>query len=216
MTDSIDPHFAEDAREHLDQLERLLAVPGAPNPEQLVVLAGAVLTSARRAGAETVAAVAGRIEDAARSILTGNIAWSEELRALSSRTVEDIKLLLRAIHRWGPEEERRVRTAIDRWDEREGGAAAVASPEPVPIESLFYDDAGPHVVEAGDEPVPIEGLLLRGGDALRAAMALRPELESIAHGDGMPERPLADLVSELFDLLELAGSADPSADPSVE
>ncbi|HUE95689.1 MAG TPA: hypothetical protein VMN39_03470 [Longimicrobiaceae bacterium] len=219
MAQPQDSNFALEASEQLDQLEHLLGLQSAPDAEQLLRLAGSVLTSARRAGAETVAAVAERLEDAARSILTGNIAWSEEIRALSARTVADMQLLLRALNRWGPEEEGRVRSALERWDEHDGGAEVTCAPqsEPLPIASLYYDDAGPHVVEEGgvpaDEPVPVERLLLRGDAALRAAMSLRPELESIARGDAVPERSLADLVQELFDLLELAAEEEAAVSP---
>lgn len=204
----MDHHFAEEAREQLDQLDGLLALPEAPDPERFLKLASAVRSSAQRAGTETVASVAERLEDAARSILTANIAWSEEIRSLATQTVADLKLLLRALSRWGTEEERRVRAAIERWDEHDANADS----EPVPIESLYFDDQGPHVIEEPDaapetEVVPIEDLVLRGNAALDAAAELRPEFDSIAKGDAMPERPLAELVEELFTLIEQAREA---------
>ena len=202
MPHRLDDHFAIEAREHLDQLESLLALPDAPDAEQLLRLSTGVRTSAQRAGAGTVASVAERLEDAARSIFTANVAWSEEIRRLARETVADLKLLMRALNRWGAEEEQRVRLAIERWDEH-------ASPAEVPIGSLFYDEESgiveePDLVEDADEVVPIESLLLRGDAALREALALHPAFETIARGDAIPERPLIDLVDELFDLLDLA------------
>ena len=205
MANGVDHYFADEAREQLDQLEHLLTLPEAPDPERLLNLASSVRSSAQRAGTETVASVAERLEDAARSILTASIAWSDEIRSLAVQTVSDLKLLLRALNRWGPEEERRVRTAIERWDEHDAGA----EPDPVPIESLYYDDEGPHVI-GGPAPIPedavveIETLLLSGSAALAAAAELRPEFDSIARGDAVPERPLAELVEELFVLIEQA------------
>lgn len=99
-----------------------------------------------------------------------------------------------------------VNGADHRWDEHDAGAES----EPVPIESLYYDDAGPHVIGEPENPVKeeaavaIETLLLSGEAALEAALSLRPEFDSIAKGDAMPERSLAELVEELFALIEQA------------
>lgn len=233
----LDDHFAAEAREHLEQLEGLLALPQRPDAEQLLRLATAVRGSAERAGSRTVASVAERLEDAARSILSGNIAWSDEVRSLAAQTVADLKLLMRALNRWGAEEERRVRTAIDRWDEHGSAAGAeeeregeqelpmlTGSPaagqapgggEPsqavIPITSLFYDDPGPHLLGQDQDAavVPITSLEYDPDGALRAAAALREAFDAIAHGDAVPERPLIDLVDELFGLLDLADPGRP-------
>lgn len=229
MSDRLNDYFASEASEYLDQLERLLALPGAPDAEQLLRLATGVRGSAQMAGADTVASVAERLEDAARSILSNNVAWSREIRSLSSQTVADLKLLVRALNRWGPAEERRVREAIVRWSEVETVPEG-ASEAAVPVDRLFFDDEGPHVFEPGPDEVgevgakagsddtgrdvaaaavPIDTLLLRGESALREAVALRPAFERIVRGDAMPERPLAELVEELFDLLDLSLEPDP-------
>ena len=54
-------------------------------------------------------------------MLTKDVAWSDELRSLAARTVADLKLLVRALNRWGPEEEERVRIALSRWDNDDVG-----------------------------------------------------------------------------------------------
>jgi chemotaxis protein histidine kinase CheA len=279
MPESLTDYFASEANQYLDQLDRLLALPGVPDADHLMRLATGVHGSARMAKAEMVAGVARRLEDAARSILSNNISWSEDFRILARQTVEDLRLMLRALNRWGAEEERRVREAVDRWNEHDGqalvetparlgsrdlpllemspvhstsstpevthvrsdasvsagmpqfaanavgyssarGASSSASRQAstvviVPIATLFFDDGRPGVVEAeasrptaSPTPVAIETLLLRGEAALAEALALRPAFESIARSDGVAETPLAALVDELFDHVELGRTPD--------
>lgn len=209
MTQPLNDYFVLEAGEYLEQLERLLASPTMPPAEQLLRLARGVRGSARMAGAETIAGVAERLEDAARSIASQNIAWSDEIRALTAQTVRDLQILLRALNRWGPAEEQRVREAIERWDEIESDGAAADGRPVVAIETLFHDDAGPHLLSgpeappADGPPLPIESLLFEPEAALREAIALRPEVERSLRGEA-GARPLDELVAELFDLLALA------------
>lgn len=234
MSQRVNEYFANEASEYIDQLERLLAVPGVPDPDHLFRVVTGVRGSAQMAHAESVARVAERLEDAARSIVLRDITWSEELRGLARQTVDDLKLLVRALHHWGPDEDSRAVAAIERWDEH--GKRDAPAPEPgsrvVPIESLLQDDADPGAPPEGDataatapEPeggtasavtsanhgqvVPIESLLFSSDAALREALALRPHFDAIARGDAVSERPTAELVQELFDLLEL-GLGEPT------
>jgi HPt (histidine-containing phosphotransfer) domain-containing protein len=192
VTQRLSEYLTRETTDYLEQLEQLLASSGAPDPESLLRLARGVRGSAEMAGMETIGSVAERLEDAARSVLSNTIVWSEEIRQLASQTVGDLKILVRALNRWGPGEEARVRAAILRWDEAE-----MADGEVVPISSLFYDDEGPHVL---DEVVPIGTLLFTGEAALREALRLRPELERLTAAGPGPELDL--LLAELFDLIE--------------
>jgi HPt (histidine-containing phosphotransfer) domain-containing protein len=207
VSQRLSDYLTQETTDYLEQLDRLLMAPGSPDPDSLLRLARGVRGSAQMAGMETIAAVAERLEDAGRSVLSNNIIWSEEIRQLAIHTVRDLKVLVRALNRWGPAEEARVRAAILRWDEKDA-----PDPDPVPVSALFYDDAGPHVVgsveteDGGDEvegdPVPVDALLLRGEGALREALGLRPEIEGLLP-DGAPGE-LRLRLAELFDLLELA------------
>ncbi len=204
MSQRLSDYLTQETTDYLEQLDRLLMAPGAPDPESLLRLARGVRGSAQMAGVETIAAVAERLEDAGRSVLSNTIIWSEDTRQLAIHTVRDLKVLVRALNRWGPEEEARVRAAIMRWDEMEGDAGEV-----VPVASLFYDDAGPHVVATPGAPestevVPMDMLLLRGENALREALRLRPEIEALIPA-GVPLE-LHLKLAELFDLVELGVS----------
>lgn len=200
MSERLNDFFVQESSEYLDQLARLLSRPGPVDPHPVLRLARGVRGSAQVAGVETIARVAERLEDAGRAVASGGVAWSEELRALAAATVQDLQVLVRALNRWGAEEEARVRTALDRWRERESPAGPEA--EVVPIASLYHDDDGPHVLaEPPEAPiVPVGELLLSGEAALREAARLRPAVEAAL---GRPD-DLRPLLEELFDLVELA------------
>lgn len=182
MSDRLDRYFAQEATDYLEQLEEELssASTGAPDLTELLRLARGVRGSAQMAGAESVAAVADRLESGLRLVQAGQVAWSDEVRRLSSQTVTDLKTLVRASSRWGQLDPESVNRALDRWNEvapgSEGGAAAdlrmtwqeaLAEPSPggagaampeVAIEALFYDDEGPHVLNEDDEePMNVSG-----------------------------------------------------------
>jgi hypothetical protein len=79
----------------------------------------------------------------------------------------------------------------------------------VPIESLAPDQP-PVAATAPDEAevVPIESLLYRGAAALKHALALRSELEALlaARNGGSPR--IAELLRELFELVQLGLGAE--------
>ncbi len=206
MTERLSEYFAHESSDYLDQLEALLAEPGAPDPQEMLRLARGVRGSAQMGGADTIASVAERIEDAVRSVTSNGVRWTEEVRELAMQTVQDIKILMRALNRWGPAEEARVRVAIERWDDlAPDSGAAVPS-----IATFFHDDAGPHVIsepELPDDVVRIESLLLRGDSARTEALALRPALESALRAS-VGSSELESLLDELFDLVRLSGETD--------
>jgi chemotaxis protein histidine kinase CheA len=223
MSDRLHEYFAAEATEYLDRLEQLLSTPGPPDLEQLLRLARGVRGSAQMAEADTLVAVAERLESGLRSVQAEHVTWSEELRALSAGTVADLKVLARASSRWGREEEARVRQALERWDSSDRSEGSLATPAVVDVATLFYDDEGPHILTPDQPettksmnnggaagPVPIETLLLDRDGALREALAMRQEIEQALRSDG-GNGALQQAVGELFELIEYAagrGSAE--------
>ena len=202
MSERLSEYFTHESSDYLGELEQLLTRPGTPDPEQIVRLASGVRGSARMAGVDTIARIAERIEEAVRAVAAGSAEWSDELRGSALQTVVEMKELIRALDRWGPTEEARVREALARWGQFSSDGAG----EIVPIASLFFDDAGPHVVSEPPLPdgvVPIESLLLQGDGALREALALRARVEEAAAVNAV-SADLSDLLAELFDLIRLA------------
>jgi hypothetical protein len=207
----LNEYFAGEAADYLDQLDGLLAEPAGPEVGRFLRLATGVRGSMQMAGAEAISRLAGRLEEAAGALAGSRLRWSDEIREIARRTVSDIRLLISALERWGPEEERHVRSAIERWDGFGQPEGEQHDERPVvAIDLLFYDDEGPHILEPSDlsaDAVPIEDLVFRGDDALREALTLRPAFDALARGDAIPERQLADLVHEVFDLIELGLSS---------
>lgn len=127
MSQSLSDYFALEAGEYLEQLDALLGGAGTPDFDRLFRLARGVRGSARMADEQAIAAVAERLEGAGRALYEGRVSWSEELRARAIRTVDDLKVLVRARGSWGAAEEARAREAAARWEgigvERGGEAA---------------------------------------------------------------------------------------------
>jgi HPt (histidine-containing phosphotransfer) domain-containing protein len=213
-SERLNEYFADEAGDYLEQLDLILRQPDEPDAERLLRLAAGVRGSTKMAGADSIARLAGRLEEAARSVGASRLSWNDGIQDAARKTVSEIQELVQALKWWGPVEENRVQEALDHWDRVVDRGAL--DPRPVvPIDSLFHDDDGPHVVGIGDvghdesaQEVPIESLLLRGDAAIHEALALRDAFDSAARGDALPERPLPDLVTELFDLLALALTPD--------
>lgn len=220
MSERLYEYFASEASEYLDQLEALLGERKSPDLDQLLRLTRGVRGSAQMAGADTLVGVAERLEEGLRSVQAGQVVWSDDVRRLSAQTVDDLKLLVRASSRWSAIDDARVRAAIARWDDVDAGHPSQHSsshPAEVPIESLFYDDKGPHVLSseedtemkderaaAGSQPVAIESLLLDREGALREALSMRDQVERSLRGIPGAEGELGATVRDLFELIELA------------
>jgi len=121
MSQPLSEYFAQEAGEYLDRLDALLSRPEAPDPVEFFRLARGVRGSAQLAGAQAVAHVAEGMEDAARALRDGTLAWSGDVSARARATAADLRALVSASGRWGPEEDGRAREAAARW---EGTSAA--------------------------------------------------------------------------------------------
>lgn len=211
MSRRLNDYFAEEAADYLRQMAGLLASPVAADPLRVLRLATGVRGSTQMAGANEVADLAGRLEAWARDILDGKLDWADESRELARRTVQEMQTLVQHLDEWTDREAERTRAVAGSWDEPGASPAAYAgSADVVPIEALFYDDEGPHIIEpstlAGERAtiptVPIERLLYRGHGALEAALALRTSIDEALGASSDPAR-LSDLLDEVFDLIDL-------------
>ena len=207
-SEKLNEYFASEARDYLDQLDHLLGGDDVVDSSRLVRLATAVRGSMDMAGAESIAQLAGRLEQAARSVASSEITWSDELRDAARQTTADLVGLVRNLGSWGPAQDEQVGISLSRW-------AGLLPDQPVSrpivsIEALYYDDSGPHILFEGTQApsgarvVPIQELLLRGEAAFREALELRPAFEAFAHGEAGSDRSAAELVDELFELLLLS------------
>jgi chemotaxis protein histidine kinase CheA len=218
MSQALSDYFVVEARDYLGQMGRLLTENASPDPERLFRLARAARGSAELAQADKIALLAGALANAARALLEGRTVWSSDFRERALRTVHDLDALVRSSREWGSAQEARLQGAMRRWETRPGISPAVPVPdapaasaagEIVPIEALFFDDAGPHILDVPQEVqdvVPIEALLFRGEDALREAISLREEIDALLPDPGASKAAavLRARMNELFQLLHLA------------
>jgi len=137
MSHTLSDYFALEAGEYLEQLDALLGQPGTPDADRLLRLARGVRGSARMADERAIAGVAERLEGAARALHERALPWSEPLRACAIRTVDDLKVLVRARGKWGPAEETRARDAAARWDAFPVGGRAPAPAAAPGMEQLL-------------------------------------------------------------------------------
>lgn len=133
MTQLVD-YFVLEAGEYLEQLDRTL---GAPTVDlaQAARLARGVRGSAQIAAQAPIARVASALENALRAAQQGRLPWNDEVRGRAIRTVDDLKVLLRAARQWDAAADERAQAALARWsDVAEGGTAAT---EPARTDLLF-------------------------------------------------------------------------------
>jgi hypothetical protein len=211
MSHQLTDFLSRETVDYLDQLERVLAGPETPDPEHVLKLVRGARGSAEMAGFEGVTRVAEAMERAAGVRVEEEGGWTGAPREAALETVRDLQRLVRGVGTWGDGEDEIARRALERWNGRLANPAEEEG-DVVPIESLFFDDQGPHVLSGPGVTegavVPIDDLLLRGDAALREALQLRTDLDR-ALGDSVSAEALA-LLAELFDLIELARPGEES------
>jgi HPt (histidine-containing phosphotransfer) domain-containing protein len=189
-------------RELLDAIRVVRGVAGSPSLAPVLEVIDGVEDISRHLAIHGADGESARLEalDAAREALESAI------RALKSDDAPD------------PED-----PALSRFRARYAPVATPTQSEAdvVPIEALFFDDEGPHLVSPpsaarqagsaeppapvarGDDAVPVETLLLRGDRALEAAGELRARLEP-ALGAAARQPNARSILDELWDLISLA------------
>ncbi|HYJ78805.1 MAG TPA: Hpt domain-containing protein, partial [Longimicrobiaceae bacterium] len=136
MSQPLSDYFAQEAGEFLDRMDALLARPEDPDPAEFFRLARGVRGSAQIVGAPRVASVAERLEDGARSLRDGILAWSDEVRERVRATAADLRALISAQESWGPAEDERASAAAARW---EGVGSARRGGEPPRSGDQLFD-----------------------------------------------------------------------------
>ena len=133
MTQLVD-YFVLEAGEFLEQLDRALGA-AIVDLAHAARLARGIRGSAQLAAQGPIARVAAALERALCAAQQGRLPWNEETRGRAVRTVDDLKVLLRAVRQWDAAADERARAAFARWD----GVADSAGPKPEPVrtELLF-------------------------------------------------------------------------------
>ena len=116
MSQPLSDYFAQEAGDFLDELDDALASPGTPDAARLFRLARGVRGSAQIAGAEGVARVAERLEDAARSLRDGALSWDSAMADRVRATAGDLRRLVAAYSADGVGDEGLGAAALARWE----------------------------------------------------------------------------------------------------
>ena len=99
--------FTMEAGEYLERLDGLVSQTTDPDFHEFHRLARALRGSALMARQQQVATVAGGLESMARAVREGTLSWDESARQLAIRAVDDLKVLVRAVHNWSADEDAR-------------------------------------------------------------------------------------------------------------
>jgi HPt (histidine-containing phosphotransfer) domain-containing protein len=132
MAQQLSDLFALEAGEYLGEIDQLLTREAAPEAEHLLRLVRRVRGSARLAQADPVVEVAERFERACLAVMQGRLEWSGALRARCVRSVDDLRVLVRAIRSWDAADDERAAAAVRQWDDVIPRDASPASPADAP------------------------------------------------------------------------------------
>lgn len=127
MSQRLSDYFALEAGEYLDQMDVVLSQPGTPDLERLLRLVRGIRGSAHLAQQESISSVADRMGNAVRAVAEGAAEWNEDLRARAVRTLDDLRVLVRATRSWGSAEDTRVAAALERWARFEPASSAAGA-----------------------------------------------------------------------------------------
>jgi hypothetical protein len=115
--------FALEAGEYLERLALLAASPDQPDGENVVRYARALRGAALMAGPAGYAVAAGAIENVAKAVRGGSVAWTPILGEQLAETVEECKSMLRRLREWSDVDVQRCERLAERLDGLIGGAA---------------------------------------------------------------------------------------------
>ena len=140
--------FSLEASEYLARLEAMANRQGLESSEaaQFAAAARGLRGSATMAKAGELARLAGSVERIASGVVQGVTSWDPEIQRAVVGAVEDLKLLVRSVRSWGPEQDARVDDAVRRLA-RYGPSREERKEDVIlPISQLFYNDDGQDIV----------------------------------------------------------------------
>jgi chemotaxis protein histidine kinase CheA len=140
--------FTLEAGEYLTRLESLAAQPSMEKVDatRFTAAARGLRGSATMAKADEVARLANSVERIAVGVVQGSVSWDPELQRSVVSAIEDLKLLVRSVRQWGPEQDARVEQSLGRLARYAPAREERRDDVILPISQLFHDDDGPHIV----------------------------------------------------------------------
>jgi chemotaxis protein histidine kinase CheA len=140
--------FTLEAGEYLTRLESLATQPSMEKADatRFTAAARGLRGSATMAKADELARLANSVERIGVGVLQGAVPWDPELQRSLVSAIEDLKLLVRSVRQWGPEQDARVEQSLGRLARYAPAREERRDDVILPISHLFHDDDGPHIV----------------------------------------------------------------------
>lgn len=122
--------FVLEAGEYVEQLDGLVSrAPGSgPDTDQLQKLARALRGSATMAKLSAFADLASGVEAVGRAMRSGSAKWDERIKSALTGTIDDFKILVRAVRAWSPNEDQLAMRRLQELSQFAPLAAGAASP----------------------------------------------------------------------------------------
>ena len=140
--------FTLEAGEYLTRLESLATQQSMERADatRFTAAARGFRGSATMAKADELARLANSVERIAVGVVLGTVSWDPELQRSVVGAIEDLKLLVRSVRQWGPEQDARVEQSLGRLARYAPAREERRDDVILPISQLFHDDDGPHIV----------------------------------------------------------------------
>jgi len=140
--------FTLEAGEYLTRLESLATQQSMERADatRFTAAARGLRGSATMAKADELARLANSVERIAVGVVLGTVSWDPELQRSVVSAIEDLKLLVRSVRQWGPEQDARVEQSLGRLARYAPAREERRDDVILPISQLFHDDDGPHIV----------------------------------------------------------------------
>jgi len=140
--------FTLEAGEYLTRLESLATQQSMEKADatRFTAAARGLRGSATMAKADELARLANSVERIAVGVVQGTVSWDAELQRSLVSAIEDLKLLVRSVRQWGPEQDARVEQSLGRLARYAPAREERRDDVILPISQLFHDDDGPHIV----------------------------------------------------------------------
>ncbi|HEX6533955.1 MAG TPA: hypothetical protein VF041_05130 [Gemmatimonadaceae bacterium] len=106
--------FIVEANEYIERLDALLASagPAGPDVDALYQFSRALRGSATMSRQQGIADVAAALERVVRALRARTLRWEPGNAAIITGTVDDLRILLRGVRGWGPNEDRRAAARV--------------------------------------------------------------------------------------------------------
>lgn len=196
MTGGLLDFFTLEASEYVEQLDGLVsrATATPPDAEDFGRVVRALRGSATMAKVGGIATLATALERLARGVREGSLAWTPTTRAVAISTIDDAKILIRAVRTWGSAEDARVAARVAELD---GIAPVRASAAPRSASDYLATttaDAAAALLSYAENPGGPESLakVMDAVRALRGVAALKdlPPLSEVVDAVDATAKPI--------------------------